>query len=93
MSHVVSRISGDRAPVTGGISPPARALRPITVRTTAVPTDALGKHILRLLTLHRDISLKFRGIDLSAMDDAAKRALLDDTNSVLGIKPIKPPAV
>ena len=91
MSSTATRTSGDPTPVTGGISPSAHLLRPVAVPPTAAPADALGKHILRLLALHKDILVKFRSTDLTAMDDAAKRALLDKINSVLGVKRIKPP--
>ncbi|MFI5381300.1 MAG: hypothetical protein ACHRHE_18540, partial [Tepidisphaerales bacterium] len=68
-------------------------LRPVAVPPMAAPADALGKHILRLLTLHKDELIKFRSLDLTAMDDASKRALLDDINTLLDVKPIKPPTL
>jgi hypothetical protein len=52
----------------------------------AMPTDAVGKHILRLLSLHKDLQRKFSHVDLNAMDAAAKQALLDDINRSLQIR-------
>jgi hypothetical protein len=58
-------------------------------RKSAFPGDPLAAHIARLLNLHPNIAVKFRGADLAAMDEATKKSLLEDIHSVLGIAPLK----
>ena len=73
--------NGDPTPVIGGCAIPcglidARAFgRP--------PHDDLGRQIFWLLSLHPEISLPFKDLDLGGMDDAAKQALLSDIHSLL----------
>jgi hypothetical protein len=57
-----------------------------------VPDNPLDRHILRLLTLHKGVSVRFRSIDLAKMDDAAKHALITDINDLLGITPVPFPS-
>jgi hypothetical protein len=85
MSRARTRHWGDPTPVTGGVKPPARLLDPIGDADVIAPVSPLDKHLLRLLTLHKDVSVKFRAVDLTKMDDKAKRALLSDLQKQLGI--------
>ncbi len=91
MSRALSKssksTSGDPTPVTGVAKTPAKLLRPMA-RVVDRPSCAspLDKHLLRLLTLHKDVSVKFRSVDLARMDDIAKRALLTDIQDLLNIK-------
>jgi hypothetical protein len=82
---------GDATPVTGGCDIPARLLRP-TPALGVVPDDDLGKHIVRLLTLHPNLALEFRSEDLRGMDDVTKHLLIEDLEAVLGIEPLQEPA-
>jgi hypothetical protein len=86
-----TRISGDRTPPTGVDRPPSGVLRPVPGLEVAAPADWLTRHIARLFALHEGVRLKFGGIDLGTLDDAAKRALLDDIDRALGIRPMNPP--
>jgi len=87
MGRTQSQIpSGDPMPVTGGVKTPARLLRPIAGRAATAPTSPLDKHLLRLLTLHKDLPARFRSLDTAKMDDAAKRALLADIQGLLNIR-------
>ena len=87
MSHTKAKTPGDPTPVTGGVKTPALLLRPVPDAEATAPADALDKHILRLLTLHKDVSVKFRDLDLAKMDDSAKRAMLAELQKLLGIDP------
>jgi hypothetical protein len=71
-------------PVTGGVAPPASLIRALPT-PASVPANQLDRHLLRLLTLHPQVSLKFRDVNLDMLDDRAKQFLLDDINAVLGI--------
>lgn len=51
----------------------------------------MGRHIAQLLSLHADKLAGLGHVDLSSMDDAAKRVLLRRINTILGIEPISPP--
>ena len=82
----VEVVSGDPMPVTGGVKAPARLLRPVAGRAVAAPASPLDKHLLRLLTLHKDLPARFRSVDLAKMDDAAKRVLLADIQDLLKIR-------
>ena len=46
----------------------------------------LDLHILRLLTLHPELKVRFRNHDLDALDETTKELLLSDMNYVLGIR-------
>ena len=72
-------------PATGGIKTSARLLRPVVDPGVADSASPLDKHILRLLNLHQDVSVKFRSIDLGQMDDATEHALLADIQDLLKI--------
>lgn len=81
----------DFVPVTGGT-----ALADVYVRSDLdslrdlkVESD-LDLHIVRLLKLHPDIKVGFRNQDLATLDDATKRALVQDLNDSLGIKSLRP---
>lgn len=58
--------------------------------TVAVESD-LDLHIVRLLALHPALKIRFRNHDLTALNVATKRALLNDMNDVLGVRPLKKP--
>jgi hypothetical protein len=58
-------------------------------RKAPFPGDPLANHIHSLLELHPSVALKFRGIKLTDLDTPTKQTLLDDINSVLGIRPLK----
>ena len=53
---------------------------------TRSPVDL---QILRLLALNPKLKVQFRSQDLSRLDDATKRSLLQDMNDVLGIKTLR----
>ena len=40
----------------------------------------LDLHLVRMLTLHPNVKVRFRSQDLSRLDDATKQALLADMN-------------
>ena len=84
----MSKRKGDQTPVIGGCDIPAAVLdapKPFG----CAPDDDIGQQIFWLLSLHPDINLQFRDWDLAEMDDATKQTLLTDTQSVLGIHPLK----
>lgn len=83
---------GDPTPVTGGVKVPARLLRAVPNPDAPAPDSPLDRHLLRLLTLHKDVSVKFRSVDLTKMDDPTKRALLADIQDLLGIAPARFPS-
>jgi hypothetical protein len=87
MSRAQTKVrSGDPTPVTGGVKTPARLLMPVVDPDAAAPASPLDKHLLRLLTLHKDLSARFTTVDLTKMDDAAKRSLLTDIQELLNIE-------
>jgi hypothetical protein len=78
------------APPVGRMSTPKKYLRDDVDNLRAVDvTSDLDLHIERLRALHPALKVRFRSHDLAALDDATKRALLDDMNHVLGIRPLK----
>jgi hypothetical protein len=79
----------DYSPVTGGADL-AKYVRDdvATVPDLKVDSD-LDRHIVRLLTLHPQLQVRFRSHDLARLDDATKQALLQDMNDLLGIKPLR----
>ena len=79
---------GDPPAVLGGRGDSARFLRK-DLDFSNVPADPLGKHIGRLFVLHPNVAARFGNPNLYAMDEAAKRALLDEINAVLGIRPFR----
>jgi hypothetical protein len=78
----------DFAPVTGGVDLADKYLRDDldTLRDLKTHSD-LDRHLVQLLSLHKDLRLQFRSQDLASLDDATKQALLKDMNDLLGIKP------
>lgn len=79
-----------------GFAPPAGQMRkPKNLRSDlddlsdVIVKSDLDLHIVRLLALHPALKLRFRNHDLASIDDDTKRALLDDMNEVLGIRPLK----
>ena len=80
----------DFVPVTGGVDLADDYLRDDVdaLRDLKVQSD-LDRHIVRLLALHKNVRVKFRNQDLTRLSDADKRALLQDMNDLLGIKPLR----
>lgn len=78
----------DFVPVTGGVDL-AKYLRDDVdaLRNLKVASD-LDRHIVRILALHPQLRARFRNQDLTTLDDATKRRLLQDMNEVLDIKPL-----
>lgn len=80
----------DFAPVAGG-----RQLTPDQLRADLdtvgdlVAKSDLDLHLVRLLTLHPNVKLRFQSPNLSKLDDATKRSLIEDINDALGIKPLR----
>lgn len=76
----------DFAPVTGGVDR-SKYLRDDVVDAVDLPMGSdIDLHIVRLLSLHPDLSIQFRSQDLSQLDGNTKLALLADINDVLGIQ-------
>ena len=77
----------DFVPVTGGGKLHGSYLRSDTcaLQDLKVASDT-DRHLVRLLTLHPDMQVKFRCQDLALLDDNTKRDLLKDINRLLGIK-------
>lgn len=80
----------DFAPSVGGMRPPKKNLRNDLndLRTVVVNSD-LDLHIVRLLELHPKLKVRFRNQDLASIDDATKQVLLNDLNTVLGVRALK----
>jgi hypothetical protein len=76
------------APSVGHNLPPQYVRTDLDDLDNVVVRSDLDLHIVRLLALHPKLKVRFRSQDLSSLDDETKRTLLDDMNSVLGIKPI-----
>lgn len=86
MSRTPAKVrSGDPTPVTGGVKAPKRLLRPDVDSDAVSPTSPLDKHILRLLTLHSDLPIKFRNVNLAKTRDGAKQSLLVEIHELLNI--------
>lgn len=78
----------DFTPVTGGARLPKSRLRDDVDNLCNLVADSdLDRHIVRLLAIHPQLRIRFRNQDLSQLDDDTKRALLDDMNDLLGIRP------
>jgi len=76
----------DFTPVTGGVDR-SKYLRDDVIDAGDLSTDSdVDLHIVRLLSLHPDLSIQFRSQDLSQLDGDTKLALLADINDVLGIR-------
>ncbi|OYV84405.1 MAG: hypothetical protein B7Z73_15525 [Planctomycetia bacterium 21-64-5] len=74
--------------MTGGVDLPADRLRSDVDHLRGLVVDCeLDKHIVRLLALHPELRDRFGDRDLASLDLLAKRALLDEMNEILGIRP------
>jgi hypothetical protein len=69
------------------VKAPKRLLRPDVDPKAVSPASPLDKHIQRLLTLHDDLPLRFRNVDLARTSEAAKRSLLVEIHELLNIGP------
>lgn len=77
----------DFAPVTGGADLHRSYLSGYTCALQDLQvTSDIDRHLVRLLTLHPDLQVKFRCQDLASLDDSTKQDLLRDLNQLLGIK-------
>ncbi|PHS06081.1 MAG: hypothetical protein COA78_14700 [Blastopirellula sp.] len=79
----------DFVPVTGGNELASDQIRDDVALHDVKATSDLDRHIIRLLSLHKQVGIQFRNQDLTSLDDTTKRALLDDINELLGIQPMK----
>lgn len=80
----------DFVPVTGDDAPPDGYIRTDLDSLSDLKVDsAIDLHIVRLLKLHPDIQVAFSNQDLTTLDDATKRAFVQDLNDLLGIKPMR----
>ena len=77
------------APPVGGKPPRNHLRKDLDNLSSVVAHSELDLHIVRLLALHPSLKVRFRNHDLASLDDATKRALLDDMNDVLGVRPLK----
>lgn len=78
----------DFVPVTGGAELSKERVREDVHRLGGIAVGPqLDRHILRLLTLHADPRRRFGDPDLARLDEHAKRALLEEMNEALGIRP------
>lgn len=82
--------SDDFVPVTGGAELADIYVRSDldSVRGYEVESE-LDLHLVRLLKLHPDVKVGFRNQNLASLDDATKRAFVEDLNELLGIKPLR----
>ena len=78
--------SDDFVPVTGGRELPRSKTRDLEVLHGVRVGSDLDRHIMRLLALHPQLSVRFRSQDLTLLDVKTKQALLADMNEVLGIR-------
>lgn len=76
----------DFAPATSGRGSQATVRGDTTSLADVQCTSQLDRHIVRLLSLHPALRVRFAKQDLSLFSDQAKRELLADMNSLLGIK-------
>lgn len=80
----------DFVPVAGGHQLIPDQLRAdLDAVVDLVSKSDLDLHLVRLLTLHPNVKVRFQNPDLSKLDDATKRSLIEDINDVLGIKPFR----
>ena len=79
----------DFVPVTGGDDLADDYVRDDVLSLCDLKASSdLDLHLVRLLSLHPQLRVRFRNQDLSSLDDATKRDLLNDMNDLLGIKPL-----
>jgi hypothetical protein len=74
----------ERDEIIGGCTIPPELLFPFEI-TEEIPDDALGRHALKLMSLHPELT-NFRNGRLSKMNESTKRQLIADMNRVLGIR-------
>ncbi len=79
----------DEAPSVIGKPPKHYLRKDLDDLSTVVAESDLDLHILRLLSLHPALKVRFRNHDLAALDDATKEVLLKDMNQVLGVRPLR----
>ena len=80
----------DFVPVIGGVELGDNYIRQdVDALRDLKAASELDRHIVRLLSLHGNLHIRFRNHDLAALDEATKRSLLADINDLLGIKPLK----
>jgi hypothetical protein len=79
----------DFIPVSGGIDLPADKVRADVANLSDIKVSSdLDRHIVRLLSLHKSLRMRFRNQDLATLDDSTKWDLLRDMNDLLGIQPL-----
>ena len=83
--------NGDPTPVIGGCAIPAELID-APAPFGCAPNDDLGRQLFWLLSLHPEIGSRFKHLDLTEMDDAAKQQLLADVHSILAVCPLNSPA-
>lgn len=76
----------DFAPTTSGRGSQAPVRSDATKLAGVQCASQLDRHIVRLLSLHPSLRVRFAKQDLSLFSDQAKRELLEDMNDLLGIK-------
>jgi hypothetical protein len=80
----------DFAPSVGSMRAPNDIIRDDLDDLSAVKVrTALDLHIVRLLSLHPHLRVRFRNHDLASLDEVTKRTLLSDLNKVLGVRELK----
>lgn len=85
---ITRHTKGDMTPVLGGSPLPEDIRNTDNSENGGIPDDELGRTLFWLIRLHKDkLSLKFRNLDISGMDDKAKQALIVDIHEALGIRP------
>jgi hypothetical protein len=79
----------DFTPVTGGAELAEEYVREDLdwLRRLKVESD-LDRHLVRLLALHKQLRVRFRNLDWTRLDDAAKQTLLQEMNDILRIRPL-----
>ena len=71
--------------IGGGELPEHKIRKDLVPPTGLVARSPLDKSIIRLLTLHPQLEIKFRNNSLSGLDNETKKALLKDMRDCLGI--------
>lgn len=84
------RKKDDFVPVTGGVPLPDDCVKSDLDSLNDLEGQSdLDMHLVRLLKLHPDIDVAFRNQDLTTLDDATKRAFVEDLNELLGIRSLR----
>ena len=68
-----------------GTLPEAAVRSDLVAPPELVVKSALDGQLVRLLTLHPDLQLRFRNNNLASMDESAKRQLLEDMRAILEV--------